>query len=248
MNAPRLLDLFCGAGGCTKGYQRAGFYVVGVDIVDQPRYCGNMFIRANALDVFDPAFWSLGSIQDFDAIHASPPCQGYSTMANRFPEKQAEYPMLISAVRDLLVKTELPYVIENVMGARADMVEPYRICGVSLNLGVQRHRLFETNFPLLVPPCACGAHKPIVGVYGERPDGRRLNSRSVKRIQYAASSLEEGQEAMGIDWMDWRSLTQAIPPAYTELIGHQLIDHLRASRRSLASAQTQVATRVGGRK
>jgi DNA (cytosine-5)-methyltransferase 1 len=149
-------------------------------------------------------------------------------MANRFPEKKAEYPLLIADVREPLRATGLPYVIENVMGARADMESPVVVCGRSLDLGVQRHRLFETNFPLLVPPCVCGkGDKQIVGVYGQRPDGRRLNSPSVRRIQYAASSLEEGQVAMGIDWMPWRPLTQAIPPAYTELIGAQLLDHLR---------------------
>src|SRR5262245_32328515 len=143
---PRLLDLFCGAGGAAVGYDRAGFQVVGVDIAPQPNYPFT-FGEADALEYLK---WivlpSLGA-RKFAAIHASPPCQRWSTKT-RNPER---HPDLIEPVRVLLESTGLPYVIENVPDA--PLRDPVQLCGSSFGLGVQRHRSFETNFPLLVPDC-----------------------------------------------------------------------------------------------
>jgi len=212
VSRPRLLDLFCGAGGAAAGYHRAGFDVVGVDIAPQPNYPFE-FVQADALEMAE------GARADFDAIHASPPCQAYSTMGQRFPETQADHPDLIAPTRALLEQSGLPYVIENVMGARREMHSPYRLCGSSFGLRLQRHRLFETNFPMLVPQCQHTGDE--IPVYGKL-DGRRLWTRSDGSELRSARTLAEASDAMGIDWMTWDELTQAIPPAYTEHIGSYL--------------------------
>lgn len=147
---PRLLDLFCGACGAAMGYHRAGFDVAGVDIRPQPNYPFE-FHQDDAFDVFDriSSGHHMSWIDQFDAIHASPPCQAYSVANNIHGRK--DHPELIEAARGLLQETGLPYVIENVPGA--PLIDPVTICGLSVGLNVKRHRLFETNFPLMVPPC-----------------------------------------------------------------------------------------------
>jgi len=143
----RLLDLFCGAGGATRGYQEAGFYVVGVDIEPQPNYCGDEFEQADALQVLhllDP--------REFDAIHASPPCQRYSKSTAWRGDRQ-DHPDLIAPVRDALNETGLPWVIENVR--QAPISACFMLCGSMFNLGMRRHRFFETNWAplILTQPC-----------------------------------------------------------------------------------------------
>ena len=219
MNRPRLLDLFCGAGGCSKGYHDAGFEVVGVDIEPHPDY-PYRFIRSDAL-----LFASLlnDSTLGFAAVHASPPCQAHTTMSNRWRGKGGvadEHVDLIAATRDLLKASGLPYVIENVPGARAEMDHPVVLNGGMFGLRVDRPRLFECSFPVMVPQ-RVSVDNP-VGVYG-RLDGRRLMTRKDGSEQRAARTLEEGREAMGIDWMNWDDLREAVPPAYTQFIGEQLI-------------------------
>ena len=215
---PRLLDLFCGAGGAAVGYHRAGFDVVGVDHVDQPRY-PFAFTRADALNVFDPSFWVLGGLGDFAAIHASPPCQRWSSKT-RDP---AAHPDLITPIRALLELTGLPYVIENV--PKAPLEGPI-LCGSSFGLGVQRHRRFETNWPLLVSPCAHEAQPRRYPVYDH---GRHYTSRVAPVYGTGGGKArDDWAEAMGVDWMTDPELAEAIPPAYTELIGHQLMSHLKA--------------------
>ena len=141
MTRPRLLDLFCGAGGAAMGYHRAGFEVVGVDINPQPRYPFE-FHQADALEY---------PLAGFDAIHASPPCQRFSTMTKRWA-RSSSHSDLIEPTRSRLRESMLPYVIENVAGA--PLVGPIRLCGSSFGLPVRRHRLFEMSSPpLLVPPC-----------------------------------------------------------------------------------------------
>lgn len=236
MVRPRLLDLFCGAGGAAVGYHRADFEVVGVDIRPQPYYPFG-FEESEALGVLEdllrgvPYLFGLRhlSLDDFDAIHASPPCQRYSEGGRRYPEKQASHPDLIAPTRELILETGLPYVIENVVGALKELRNPVTICGRSAGLPrIARHRLFETNWPLFVARCTCATAPPksTIGVYGDRPDGRNLNSRYPGAR--AARGLAEAQEAMGMDWADWHGTKEAIPPAYTELIGHQLMQHVRA--------------------
>ena len=226
MTRPRLLDLFCGAGGCSVGYHRAGFDVIGVDINPQPNYRG-CFEQADAIDVLrqvvnDIGKYGLGYLR-LNAIHASPPCQAYSTTAalHRY-----EHPDLIEPVRELLHATGLPYVIENVVGA--PLHNPFQLCGSSFGLRVWRHRLFETNWPVgMVPPCSHAEHPDPVDVTGTgsrrisaRSDGAGGNSRKPR-------NLDDARDAMGIDWMTRRELSQAIPPAYTEFIGAQLLAHIQ---------------------
>ncbi len=221
---PRLLDLFCGAGGAAMGYHRAGFEVVGVDIAPQPNYPFD-FYRGDALTV-------LGFIGDwdekFDAIHASPPCQAYSHVRNAvWPDR--EHPDLIPAVRDLLEATGLPWVIENVPGA--PLRDPILICGSMFDpaLEVKRHRLFEANWSLEPPMWPC-RHKLW---YPRFPAtrSRRSGFASVVSVYGHGGGLakEAGlwAHAMEIDWMTKREMAEAIPPAYTELIGSQLLQHVR---------------------
>jgi SAM-dependent methyltransferase len=229
---PRLLDLFCGAGGATKGYQRAGWHVTGVDIKEQANYCGDEFVKANALDFvqrFDlrrPYDWSGLQglwLQDYDwfhTIHASPPCQRWS----RKTHDRERHPDLITPLRSLLEDTGLAYVIENVPDAplRRDL----HLCGSSFGLGVERHRVFESNVQLMGPACAHALQPKKYRVYDH---GRWYLSRVVPVYGTGGGKAREHWgEAMGIDWMTDDELKEAIPPAYTELIGHHLLQHLQA--------------------
>ena len=230
---PRLLDLFCGAGGCTKGYQEAGFYVVGVDINPQPNYCGDEFVQADALEVLRYLVYGvgalggalLGSLQyglpHFAAIHASPPCQASSSLRHLW--KDREHPELIPPTRELLRVTGLPYVIENVIGAK--LINPVTLCGSQFGLGangrqLRRHRLFETSFPLMVHPCQHRGQP--VGVYGH--GGGHSSTRGYK------GTKAEYEEAMGIDWATKAEIAQAIPPAFTEHIGSYLLAEINANQ------------------
>ncbi len=212
---PRLLDLFCGAGGAARGYANAGFEVVGVDIADQPNYPFE-FYREDALEALREG------PEAFDAIHASPPCQAYSTLAARHPEN--EYPAHIEAARDLLQATGLPYVIENVEGA--PLHNPTMLCGSSLGLDVRRHRLFETNFPLMAPGCSHGGKPKRFRIYEH--GAWRLSPFVAVYGHGGGKEREAGPAAMGIDWMTRAELVEAIPPAYTEHIGGYLLTHLQA--------------------
>lgn len=213
MSRPVLLDLFCCAGGAAMGYYRAGFDVVGVDIDPQPNYPFE-FHQGDALD-FVAEHW-----RDFDAIHASPPCQGYTALAAVHGN---DWPKLIPETRRLLNATGLPWVIENVQGApvRRDLT----LCGEMFGLGVIRHRYFELGRWTTTPP----AHKPHRGRvrgwrHGTYYDGPYL---AVHGDGGGKGTVAEWQQAMGIDWTDVRrEIAEAIPPAYTEHIGHQLLTHL----------------------
>ena len=228
---PRILDLFCGAGGAAMGYHRAGFEVVGVDIKPQPNYPFE-FHQLDALAVLRRSTFAGHHLAHyFDAIHASPPCQAHTTMSNRWRGaggKADDHLNLIPATRDLLNETGLPWVIENVPGARAHLRSPITLNGWTMGLPrLDRPRLFEMNWwafsvPRVSPPDP-------VGVYGKHPDGRLLWARADGTEQRAAKSLEEAREVMGIGWMDWRELCEAIPPAYTEFIGTQLMAHLKVA-------------------
>jgi DNA (cytosine-5)-methyltransferase 1 len=224
---PRLLDLFCGAGGAAMGYHRAGFEVVGVDIEPQPDYPFE-FHQADAVTSL------LGG---FDAIHASPPCQAYTHARHIANRGRTDHPRLIEPVRAELERTGLPYIIENVEGSPLE--NPTLICGTALGLKVKRHRLFESNVALMAPPCACGAYLPKQFASTPRSDGSRPLSAYVNPL---ASETTHGQfaEAMGIDWIPVRGkrpargLHEAIPPAYTEHIGGYLMAELRAREAAAA--------------
>jgi hypothetical protein len=210
---PRLLDLFCGAGGAAVGYRRAGFDVVGVDNVPQPNYPFE-FVQADALSF---------PLDGFHVRHASPPCQA-STALTKGTNNGRSYPQLIPAVRERLTQAGGVWVIENVAGApiRHDL----RLCGEMFGLDVIRHRYFECSGWAPRQP-EHRAHRgrvsgmrhgqwftgPYVAVYGEGG---------------GKGSVSRWQAAMGIDWTaDRRSIAEAIPPAYTEHIGRQLIEAIR---------------------
>ena len=220
---PRLLDLFCGAGGAAMGYHRAGFEVVGIDIEPQPNYPFE-FQQVDALEVL--ALFARFRGFSFRAVHASPPCQGYSTQTT----DQSKHARLIEPVRDLLRASGLPYVIENVEGARKHMIDPVRLCGSSFGLDLRRHRYFETNWPLEPKPCD---HS------WQTPRFRSLDMSMVRKGRLASVVGVHGHinyegefplrcKAMGIDWMTNEELVEAIPPAYTEHIGRQLMAHVEA--------------------
>ena len=204
----RLLDLFCGAGGAAMGYHRAGWDVVGVDIEPQPDYPFT-FIQGDALGM--DREW----LATFDLVHASPPCQAFSITGNlaRAQGKQASTLDLLAPIRERLRAVDQPYVIENVKGA--PLLDPITLCGSTFGLGVRRHRLFESSLDL-VPhgPCQHKEQGRPIGVYHTMNDDIPQGGRT-------ARTLEEGQEAMGIDWMPWNSLKEAIPPEYTLWIGRQ---------------------------
>lgn len=217
MTRPRLLDLFCGAGGAAVGYHRAGFDVTGVDIAPQPRYPFE-FHQADALTF---------PLDGYDAIHASPPCQAYTTMSNRHRGtggRADSHTDLIAATRERLFAAGVPYVIENVPGARRQLNAPIALTGGHFGLGVHRPRLFESNVLLLAPP-RVRPPDGAIGVYGKL-DGRLVWRRADGTEQRAARTLEQAREAMGMLWADWRGCAEAIPPAYTEYIGRQLLAHV----------------------
>lgn len=225
MDKPVLLDLFCGAGGCTKGYQRQGFYVVGVDIEPQPNYCGDVFIQGDALLVvarlIDGEAVNGWRLEDFAAIHASPPCPVHSSLNGWSGDSTS--PDLVPATRLWLAKASLPYVIENVPGA--PLLNPVQICGQALGLKVRRHRLFEANFPVMVPPCH-HPEPPVIVVGGSI--GRKVFD---PRRKAKAPSFEEAKEVMEMPWAQTRrEVVNAVPPAYTSLIGEALQIHLATER------------------
>lgn len=241
---PRILDLFCGAGGAAVGYHRAGFEVVGVDIKPQPNYPFE-FVQADALSVLERGlpydFHTLA--ESFDAIHASPPCQAYSVLRRANPD--AEYPDLIEPTRKLLEQTGLPWIIENVPGSPTRHLVV--LCGSMFGLGalsgdgkkaermwrqLRRHRNFEMSFPMMSPPCQHEGEA--LGVYGGGPTGRYTFENGARKDRYGRrggyqGTVAEKQSAMDIDWMNADQINQSIPPAYTEFIGTQLMAHLKAS-------------------
>lgn len=215
MSRPRLLDLMCGAGGAAMGYHRAGFEVVGVDINPQPNYPFE-FHQMDAMDA-TVAVWA------FDAIHASPPCQLFTVYRNNHKQTYKPVQNLIPETRDLLQATGLPYVIENVPGA--PLHNPVQLCGTSFPpLEVRRHRMFESNIPLTAPPCDHG--RLTVRKYpgsSNRPNGRTVCNVGEYRVPLAIQKV-----AMGVDWMTLPELSEAIPPAFTEHIGTQLLAAIAA--------------------
>jgi len=216
---PLLLDLFCCAGGAAVGYARAGFDVVGVDNKPQPNFPFT-FIQGDALKL-DRKF-----IATFDAIHASPPCQSYSDLAKRNGNGHM-WPRLIEPVREMLVASGLPYVIENVDGA--PLIDPVILCGTMFKgLRVLRHRLFEANFLIMTPPH--GKH-PKVHTFDKRKSHYGKTNDMIDFVQVTGGgncSIAAARDAMGIDWMTKNELNEAIPPAYTQLIGKQLLAHIKA--------------------
>lgn len=225
---PILLDTFCKAGGCTKGYQEAGFYVVGIDIEPQPRYIGEAFVQMDALEalriliaggyITDNAGkrWYLS---DFAVIHASPLCQKYSVTASL---SNSNHPDLVGPVRELLQAIGKPYVIENVEGA--PLINPIMLCGSMFpGLRVYRHRLFESNPPIYWSPAMCNHNYKMPSSKGAY---HKLKDQEFITCVGHNFQAESGRIAMQIDWMTRDEMAQAIPPAYTKWIGEQLLKTL----------------------
>jgi len=208
---PLLVDLFCGPGGAAKGYSDAGFEVVGVDINPQPDYPFE-FVQSNALLVPELL------LQQAQLIHASPPCQGYMRGSTATGNR---YPRLIPLIRSILRTTNTPYVIENILQARPALKEPIRLCGEMFGLSTIRHRLFESSFHLHQPD-----HLPHRGRvrgwrHGTYFDGPYV---AIYGKGGGKATILEAQNALGISWTsDWKSLCEAIPPAYTKWIGEEFL-------------------------
>jgi len=205
------LDLFCKAGGSARGYARAGFRIIGVDKEPQPRYPYE-FIQADA---------NFYPLQGFDFIHASPPCHDHSRLAALHEDHRTGW--MLDHMIARLESHGAPFIVENVENAK--MPVTVKLCGTEFDLGakcldgcirkLQRHRKFYSNLELSRKgPCNHGHIEP-VGVYGHGSGGYHNGT-------YKAN-IHEASEAMGIDWMNKAELSQAVPPAYTEWLGLQIL-------------------------
>ncbi len=251
MARPRLLDLFRGEGGAAEGYVRAGWDVTGVDIQPLGHRGPGEFIMADALN-YVARFG-----RQYDAIHASPPCQGYSIATAGNPEARAKHDRLIAATRELLVATDRPWVIENVEQAASELSEPIMLCGRMFSLEaidddgqrlvLDRHRLFESNVPLSAPPHPAHNGEQVGGVYGgsrhaqlDKATLAGLKPAYVAVLDKYAARVERGggyvprskavkQALLGIDWMTVNGMNESIPPVYAEWVGNQLMDAVRGS-------------------
>lgn len=254
----RALDTFCKAGGATKGLQRAGFWVCGVDIEDQKHYCGDMFVQGDALEFIR----KYG--REFDFIWASPPCQHYTALKTMHNARK-DHPDLVEPTRMELQKTGRPYVIENVPNAPL-LAGSIMLCGTMFDLGIpsanaelRRHRWFEASFHMLAPFCRHAANR-VCGAYGGHGRDRRRTVTVVsKQGGYSPKTVgvwghaggksrrdgtqmfnvRERKEAMGIDWMSDYELSQAVPPAYSEFIGKQAMQFLAHRERKLTDSSSR---------
>jgi len=215
MSRPRILDLCCGVGGSAWGYHLAGFDVLGVDVEKQKRYPFE-FVHMDAFEFMDKVF----DPSEFDAIHASPPCQAYADEAHRY---RTSHPDLIAPMREVLSQTDLPWVIENV--DTAPLRNPMMLCGTMFpGVRVIRHRMFESSFYMEGPPHPRGPHPPVFS-YDKRRDRSHLNEWDdyVTVTGGGNCGIDAARDAMGIRWATVRELNQAIPPAYTEYVGKLLL-------------------------
>jgi len=208
---PKLLDLYCCAGGAGYGYEQAGFDVTGVDITEQPRHKGK-FIKSDAIEYLKANY------KKYDAVHASPPCQEYSMSSLQFRVAGKKYDDLISVTRDALIKTGLPYIIENVPGS--PLINPITLCGLMFGMKTYRHRLFESNIYLKSP-------KHDKHIHANAKMGRKVKDDEF--IQYVGhfSGVKLVQEMTGLYWLGQKELAQSIPPQYTKYLGEQLINFLK---------------------
>ena len=225
---PRILDLFCCAGGAGKGYADAGFEVVGVDIDPQPNYPFE-FHQADAIE-----FVSAHG-REFDVIHASPPCQAFSKTKTLHSN---EHPDLIEPTREALIATGKPWVIENVVGA--PLINPIKLTGQHFGmvapdvdgvpLKLVRARLFESNVPLTVPTTFFrNAHIQTASIYGAGGGWTPRHRDNPDRRGGYIPHTDVIKKLLGIDWMTKHEMSQSIPPVFTEWVGGQIIDHIKGN-------------------
>jgi DNA (cytosine-5)-methyltransferase 1 len=251
----KCLDLFCKAGGTSRGYQMAGFYVVGVDIESQPRYVGDDFLQADALEIlriligggciigsgnaYGPHASESGRVyylSDFSLIAASPPCEfGSESTPMAYRDKHKNY---IPETRSLLQQAGLPYAIENVENVRKHLINPVMLCGTMFGLPIWRHRYFETWPAIpLSPGSCCHIHRPITVHSGSHTrqtwepilctGGADSIKNTKRKLIRPRESVEVVRWAMEVEWMTQDELTKAIPPAYTKWIGEQMLEMTR---------------------
>lgn len=218
----KILDLYCCAGGAAVGYAQAGFKVVGIDRDEQPEYPFT-FIKGDAL--------GLGAemANEFDAIHASPPCQHFTKYNNCRKNLKYKYEDLIELIRIMLIESGKPYIIENVVGS--PLLAPITLCGSMFGLDIRRHRLFESNILLMQAECNHKIWNPnrFPGGRSRERGNARMLCRGTIEIGRWNIPIATQQKGMGINWInDLRKLSEAIPPAYTNFLGLQLLSFLKA--------------------
>jgi DNA (cytosine-5)-methyltransferase 1 len=219
LRRPKLLDLFCGAGGATRGYQLAGFHVTGVDIVAQPHYVGDAFYRDNAFTF---------PLEGYDVVHASPPCQDHTDLKAVAGEHGSGWQL--RSMRERLKRHAPLWILENVPGSNAGLEGNWTVlCGSSFGLRVRRHRWFTSNLLLMTLPCTHDDQGTPVGVYGTGTAS--AGARGQK------ANMAEAMEGMGITWMTRREIAQALPPAYTHFLGEQLMTALGQDSDAIVSSQ-----------
>ncbi|RYD56969.1 MAG: DNA cytosine methyltransferase [Sphingobacteriales bacterium] len=212
MSKLKLLDLYCCGGGAGWGYHFAGFEVTGVDIEAQPKYRAGKFIQGDAIE------YLTANYNDFDVIHASPPCQRFSKSAQQWRKDGKDYPDLVEATRKALIDTGKPYIIENVEGA--PLINPILLCGGMFEgLKMYRHRLFESNLEISAPPHPVHTHK-------QAKMGRKPKQGEYIQMVGHFSGVAMAQETTGLTWLGQYELAQCIPPQYTQHLGKQIIEYL----------------------
>ncbi|MFJ9558245.1 DNA cytosine methyltransferase [Nocardiopsis sp. NPDC101807] len=208
----RLLDVYCCQGGASAGYEAVGFEVTGVDLAPQPRYEARFpgrFVQGDAVEFIREH----GA--EFDAIHASPPCQAYS-LAQRIQGR--EHPDLIGPTREALEATGRPWVIENVAEARGELRDPVTLCGAAFGLRTYRHRLFEAGGGLVLEQPDHAPHAtPTVKM------GRALQPGDFYHAVGNFSGVEQVRTDMGVPWMNRDGIRECIPPAYARWVGERLM-------------------------
>lgn len=208
---PKCADLFCGGGGAAMGLYLAGFDLTGWDMKTGLNYPFHKRL-GDAL---------LADLSSFDFVWASPPCQAHTSLKHRTGK---QYEDVIGETRTKLNEWGGPWIIENVVGS--PLVNPVQLCGSAFNLRVRRHRLFESNQPIIGTECFHDRQPdPIdvsgTGSYQHAPRKKKTGGKGRK-----PKSLAEARQIMEMPWATRREISQAIPPAYSEFLGKQIIESL----------------------
>ena len=213
-NGLRLLDTYCCQGGASMGYYLAGFHVEGVDLNPQPRYPfpfhqgdAVQFIREHG--------------HEYDVITGSPTCRRWT---NAQKIRGNDHPDLITPTREAMQDSGKPYIIENVEGAAAAMVDPLLLCGAMFGLKTYRHRLFESDLPL-----GTRLHPRHLAPLAKM--GRPVRDGEFMHVVGNFTDAARAREVMGMPWASRDGLREAIPPAYTRFLGEQVAAQLLAVAR-----------------